>query len=66
MLPDPNDPPEYTGWTYAWGDEFNYTGKPDPAMWSYEKGFTRNNELQWYQEDNANVLNGRLLIEGRR
>lgn len=65
-LPDPNEPNVYTGWNYAWGDEFNYTGKPDPAMWSYEKGFTRNQELQWYQEANANVSSGRLLIEGRR
>ena len=65
-LPDPNEPPVYAGWSYAWGDEFNYTGKPDPAMWSYEKGYTRNEELQWYQEANANVSDGRLLIEGRR
>lgn len=65
-LPDPNAPTVIDGWSYAWGDEFNYTGKPNPSMWSYEIGFARNSELQWYQSDNANVSAGRLLIEGRR
>ena len=49
-----------------WNDEFNNTGKPDTAIWRYEKGFVRNQELQWYQEDNANCSRGVLLIEGRR
>jgi beta-glucanase (GH16 family) len=49
-----------------WSDEFNNTGKPNPANWSSESGFVRNEELQWYQQDNANCGNGILLIEGRR
>lgn len=54
------------GWKLVWSDEFNYTGKPDPAKWTYEEGFVRNRELQWYQPDNAHVENGCLVIEGRR
>ena len=58
-------PQKVSGMTLIWNDEFNYTGKPDPRYWTYEKGFVRNNELQWYQPDNANCANGVLLIEGR-
>lgn len=58
------NPPE--GYKLFWADEFNTDGKPDKAYWSYEKGFTRNEELQWYQEDNANIKDGILIIEGRR
>ena len=47
-------------------DEFNRKGKPDPANWTYEKGFVRNQELQWYRPENANCTGGVLLIEGRR
>jgi len=54
------------GYELFWADEFNEDGKPDDNFWSYEKGFTRNEELQWYQEDNANVKDGLLVIEGRR
>lgn len=64
--PDPKTPKKIKGMTLVWYDEFNNTGKPDPASWIYEKGFVRNQELQWYQPDNANCANGILLIEGRR
>lgn len=50
----------------VWSDEFNTEGAPDPANWVYEHGHVRNNELQWYQPDNANCTNGLLVIEGRR
>lgn len=50
----------------VFSEEFDYTGKPDSTNWNYERGFKRNNELQWYQADNANCSNGRLLIEGRK
>jgi beta-glucanase (GH16 family) len=53
-------------YTLVWSDEFNKEGKPDSANWRYETGFVRNNELQWYQSDNAVVKNGVLLIEARR
>lgn len=50
----------------VWSDEFNEDGKVDPANWSFEKGFVRNEEAQWYQEDNAYVKNGFLIIEAKR
>jgi len=52
--------------TLVWSDEFNEDGKPDAAHWRYETGFVRNQELQWYQTDNASVKNGLLVIEGRK
>ena len=54
------------GYTLAWADEFNSNGKPDTANWNYEYGFVRNEELQWYQPENARVENGLLLIEARK
>jgi beta-glucanase (GH16 family) len=50
----------------VWSDEFDQDGIPDPAKWTYEKGFVRNEELQWYQPENAFCENGLLVIEGRR
>lgn len=50
----------------VWADEFNKDGKPDTNNWRYEKGFVRNDELQWYQEENARCENGLLIIEGRK
>lgn len=64
--PDFTTPKTIPGYTLAWHDEFNNNGKPDSANWNYEKGFVRNEELQWYQPDNANCANGVLLIEGRK
>jgi beta-glucanase (GH16 family) len=54
------------GYKLVWSDEFNTDGAPDPKNWNYEKGFVRNNELQWYQSNNATVKGGLLVIEGRR
>ncbi|MCR4994127.1 MAG: glycoside hydrolase family 16 protein [Bacteroidales bacterium] len=51
--------------TLIWCDEFDYTGVPDTARWSFEHGFVRNQELQWYQEANARVIGGVLQITGR-
>ena len=36
-------------WKLVWSDEFDVDGKPDEKVWSYEHGFARNNEAQWYQ-----------------
>jgi beta-glucanase (GH16 family) len=33
-------------WQLVWSDEFDKPGLPDPAKWTYEEGFVRNNELQ--------------------
>lgn len=64
--PDTSMPPKINGMTLVWNDEFNKDGKPDAANWRYETGFVRNQELQWYQSDNASVKNGLLVIEGRK
>lgn len=55
----------YENYTLVWADEFNIDGRPG-GDWTYEKGFVRNEELQWYQEDNATVKDGCLIIEGRK
>jgi arabinan endo-1,5-alpha-L-arabinosidase len=52
-------------WKLVWHDEFDTNGPPDPANWDYERGFVRNNELQWYQPENAFCTNGLLVIEAR-
>jgi beta-glucanase (GH16 family) len=50
----------------VWSDEFDKDGPPDSRNWTYERGFVRNREFQWYQPDNARCKNGFLVIEGRR
>ncbi|MDX2284223.1 MAG: glycoside hydrolase family 16 protein [Bacteroidia bacterium] len=53
----------------VWSDEFDYTGLPDTARWSYETGYLRNRELQYYtaqRPENARVENGLLILEARR
>lgn len=62
--PEPDPVPE--GYRMVWSDEFNTYGAPDSSKWRFEKGFVRNREDQWYQEDNAWCENGRLIIEARR
>jgi len=64
--PDNRTPDKVRGMKLVWNDEFNNTGKPDSVSWIYEKGFVRNQELQWYQQENATCANGLLTIEGRR
>lgn len=55
-------------WQQVWGDEFDYTGAPDPVKWGYEIGKLRNNEDQYYTDrlDNARVENGNLVIEAKK
>lgn len=55
-----------TEYKLVWSDEFNKDGQPDPRNWTYEIGFVRNRELQWYQPENARCENGLLIIEARR
>lgn len=60
-----NDPAS-AGYKLVWADEFDRDGPPDPRNWTFERGFVRNEELQWYQPDNARCENGMLIIEARR
>jgi beta-glucanase (GH16 family) len=62
--PVPSSPPD--GYTLVWSDEFNTNGAPDPRNWTFENGLVRNQELQWYQPQNARVEGGHLVIEARR
>jgi beta-glucanase (GH16 family) len=64
--PDYNLPKVIIGMKLVWNDEFNSEGKPDTSSWIYEKGFVRNQELQWYNEKNANCKGGVLIIEGKK
>ena len=54
------------GYKLTWSDEFNENGRPNPTNWTYEKGFVRNEELQWYQAENAFCKDGKLVIEARK
>lgn len=54
------------GMKLVWSDEFDKDGAPDPQKWSFENGFVRNEEHQWYQPDNARIKDGMLVIEARR
>lgn len=56
------------GWQLTWSDEFNYTGLPDSAKWTYDVGGNGwgNNELEYYTNAslaNASVSNGTLKIK---
>ena len=56
-------------WRLVWSDEFDYHGLPDPQRWTYEEGFIRNREAQYYTRarlENARVEDGMLVIETRK
>lgn len=60
---------EREGWKLVWSDEFDKPGLPDAKKWTYETGFVRNKESQYYtkaRSENARVENGTLIIEGRK
>lgn len=65
LVADESEPPVYEGYKLVWHDEFNREGPPDPAVWSFEEGFVRNHELQWYQRENAFCRDGSLIITAR-
>jgi beta-glucanase (GH16 family) len=50
----------------VWSDEFDVDGPPNEDNWSFERGFVRNEELQWYQPGNARCKDGLLVIEAWR
>jgi beta-glucanase (GH16 family) len=60
---------EESGWRLVWSDEFNGSGLPDQDKWSYETGYIRNNEKQYYTNadtGNARMEDGFLVIEARK
>jgi len=65
---DPDVQPVHApaGYGLVWHDEFNQTGPPDPNNWTYEQGYVRNKELQWYQAENVRCDGQHLVIEARR
>ncbi len=56
-------------WKLIWSDEFDKPGLPDESKWTYEEGFVRNQESQYYtqaRQENARVEDGFLVIEARK
>ena len=56
-------------WTLVWSDEFNGSGLADSSKWTYEFGYVRNKELQYYtvgDSKNARQEGGNLVIECRK
>jgi beta-glucanase (GH16 family) len=52
----------------VWSDEFNGKGLPDNRNWTYEDGYKRNHELQFYTRNrvaNAHQDGGNLVITAR-
>jgi beta-glucanase (GH16 family) len=53
----------------VWADEFNTGTSVDTADWTFEKGYVRNGEIQYYTEnrpENCRIENGELVITGRQ
>jgi len=61
-----DEPKAPDGYRLVWSDEFDKDGPPDPKNWTFERGFVRNEEAQWYQPENAHCENGLLIIEARK
>jgi len=55
-----------SGYQLVWSDEFNVNGQLDSSKWKYENGFVRNNEMQWYQKENAICKDGFLVITAKK
>jgi beta-glucanase (GH16 family) len=56
-------------WRLVWSDDFDKPGMPDESKWTYEEGFIRNHESQYYtraRKENARVEDGALVIEARK
>ena len=64
-----SDAEQTKDWKLVWSDEFDRPGLPDSTKWTYETGFIRNNEAQYYtfaRPENARVESGMLIIESRK
>jgi beta-glucanase (GH16 family) len=60
---------EKTEWVLVWEDNFDNDGLPDSNIWTYEEGYVRNNENQYYTKnrlENARIESGNLVIEARK
>lgn len=68
---DDDDGPKGTTWQLVWSDEFNFSGAPDDANWTYDLGTGidgwGNRELQTYTDTAENVIieDGLLKIIAR-
>jgi len=65
-VPYPGGSGQFTN--LVWQDEFNKSGLPDSCKWSYEKGYVRNREMQYYtvnRPENAVQRDGNLVITAR-
>jgi len=58
---------EKTQWDLVWSEEFDYSGSPAIESWDHERGYIRNNELQYYTDhpENIRVEEGLCLITAR-
>merc|ERR1712038_1057111 len=63
---DPDMPPSDGEWNLVWADEFDGS-EVDTSKWGYD--YCRgcgNNEAQRYTDENAEVIDGKLVITARR
>jgi len=59
----------YDSLTLVWADEFNVDGMVNLTDWTYESGYVRNQEIQYYTQErpeNCRIEGGQLIITGRR
>src|SRR3954452_12376590 len=69
LLISPAATEDAADWKLVWSDEFDRPGLPDPAKWTQEVGYIRNNERQYYtraRPENARVEGGLFIIEARK
>ncbi len=52
-------------WVSIWSEEFNGPYL-DTTLWTYEHGFVRNEEPQYYLTQNVELINGYLVITGKK
>lgn len=56
-------------WRLVWRDEFDKGDGPNQEFWTYEEGYVRNREVQYYTKDrreNARIEKGILILEARK
>lgn len=53
----------------VWSDDFDQNGKVDLRKWTFEEGYVRNNEKQFYtmnRPENCRIEEGKLIIEAHK